>query len=241
MAEQNAALEAKPRESLGTRVARRFRKEGQVPCILMHKKDPPVHLLINAAAIERILHKGARLIDLAHPKGKDKVFIKAVQWDHLGERVYHVDFTKVAMDELLTLEVELILKGKPVGVVEEGATLDHFVKVLKIQCLPTAIPEKIEVDVTHLKKDESLKVKDIKAPEGVKILQDPDVVVATVQEHKIEEIAPATAVPGPSEPEVIKKEKAVDEGAEEGKEGKEAPKGKEAAAPAKAEKKEEKK
>ena len=230
-------IEAKPREALGTRVARRFRKDGFVPCVLMHKKDAPVNLLISGREIERILHKGARLIDLAHPKGKDRVFIKDVQWDHLGERVYHVDFTKVAMDELLTLDVELILKGKPVGVVEEGATLDHFVKTLKIQCLPTAIPEKIEVDVTHLKKDESLKVKDIKAPEGVKILQDLEVVVATVQEHKLEEVAPATATPGPAEPELIKKEKAAEEGAEEGKEG--AAKGKEAA-PAKAEKAEKK-
>src|SRR5437667_8459885 len=114
------------------------------------------------------------------------------------------------MDEMLTLEVELVLKGKPVGVVEEGATLDHFVKIAKIQCLPTAIPEKIEVDVTHLKKDESLKIKDIIPPPGVKILQDAEVVVATVQEHKLEETPVAGALPGPSEPEVIKKEKAVD-------------------------------
>src|SRR5262245_32892460 len=127
---ESIVLQATPREALGTRIARRFRKGGQVPCVLMHKKDAPVHLLISGKEIERVLHKGARLIDLAHPKGKDKVFIKDVQWDHLGERVYHVDFAKVAMDELLTLEVELVLKGKPVGVVEEGATLDHFVKVL---------------------------------------------------------------------------------------------------------------
>src|SRR5262245_52152402 len=106
---QPTALEAKPREGLGTRIARRLRKQGLVPCVLMHKKDAPVNLLISGTEIERLLHKGARLIDLNHPKGKDKVFVKAVQWDHLGERVYHVDFTKVAMDELLTLEVELVL------------------------------------------------------------------------------------------------------------------------------------
>lgn len=226
-------LQATARAALGTRVSMRYRKQGLVPCVLLHKKDAPVHLLVPGKEFERLVHKGARLIDLAHPAGKDKVFIKAVQWDHLGDHVWHVDFTKVAMDELLTLEVEVILKGKPVGVAEEGASLDHFMKTLKIQCLPTAIPEKIEVDVTHLKKDQSLKIKDIKAPQGVKFIQDPEVVVATVQEHKLEEAA--AAVPGPTEPEVIKKEKAVDE-AEEGKEA-----GKGEKAPAKAEKKEEKK
>jgi large subunit ribosomal protein L25 len=235
---ETVTIQAKAREALGSRVAVRYRNEGFVPAVLMHKKDAPVNLLIPAKEFELALHKGARLIDLAHPAGKDKVFIKEVQWDHLGEKLYHVDFTKVAMDELLTLEVALHLKGKPVGVVEEGAALDHFVKVLKIQCLPTAIPEHIEVDVTHLKKDESLKIKDIKAPAGVKLLQDPEVVVATVQEHKVEELPAAGAVPGPTEPEVIKKEKAADE--EEAKEGG-AKDAKKEAAPAKAEKKEEKK
>jgi len=119
------------------------------------------------------------------------------------------------MDELITLEVALELKGKPVGVTEEGAVLDQYVKVLRISCLPTAIPERIEADVTHLKKDDHMAVKDLKAPEGVKILNDPEVVVAAVTEHKIEEIVPAAAAtPGPVEPEVIKKEKAEEVPAE---------------------------
>src|SRR5688500_6682522 len=133
MAEAAKILEAKPRESLGTRVARRYRRQGSAPCVLLHEKDAPAHLLIPGADFERLLTKGARLIDLVHPKGKDKVVTTAVRWDQLGERVVHVDFPKVAMDELLTLEVQIVLKGKPIAVVEEGATLDHFVKTVKIQ------------------------------------------------------------------------------------------------------------
>lgn len=208
-------LKAEERKDLGTRRARRLRSAGKVPAVLSYKKEKPVNLLINARELERILSKRARIVELQHPAGKDKVFIKDVQWDHLGEHLVHVDFTKVAKDELLSLEVPLELKGKPVGVVEEGGVLDQYVKVLKIQCLPDAIPQKIEADVAHLKKDQQLHVSDLKAPAGVKILNDAAVVVAAVTEHVVEEVTPAAAAtPGPVEPEVIKKEKAEEVPAE---------------------------
>jgi large subunit ribosomal protein L25 len=213
MAEQ-FAIQAEKRESLGTRVARRYRKEGKIPAVLNRKGDPSIHLLLDAREFGRLLKKHARILDLSHPTGKDKVFIKEVQYDHLAENVVHVDFTRVAMDELLTIDVPLILKGKPVGVTEEGGVLDQYVKDLKVQCLPDAIPEKVEVDVTGLKKDVKFTVKDLPALKGVKYLHDADLLLAIVQEHKIEEIVPAAgATPGPTEPEVIKKEKG-EEGAE---------------------------
>jgi len=212
---ETISLKAENRVEVGTRVAKRLRLKGLVPVVMLRKKEGTLNLLVSTRELEMALKKGARIVDLAHPAGRDRVFIKEVQYDHLGEKIYHVDFAKVAMDELITLEVTLELKGKPVGVTEEGAVLDQYVKVLRISCLPTAIPEKIEADVTHLKKDDHMAVKDLKPPEGVKILNDPDVVVAAVTEHKIEEIVPAAAAtPGPVEPEVIKKEKAEEVPAE---------------------------
>ena len=235
---ETISLKAEPRSDLGTRVARRHRLKGLIPVVMLRKKETPLNLLVPTRELELALKKGARIVDLAHPAGRDRVFIKEVQYDHLGEKIYHVDFAKVAMDEMITLDVILELKGKPVGVTEEGAVLDQYVKVLKISCLPTAIPEKIELDVTALKKDEHVKVKDIKAPEGVKILNEPEVVVAAVTEHKLEEIAPAAAAtPGPTEPEVIKKEKAEDAAAEGEKGDKKEPAAKKDAAPKKEEKK----
>jgi large subunit ribosomal protein L25 len=213
MAEQ-FSINAEKRESLGTRVARRYRKSGKVPAVLARKGDQPLHLLVDAKEFERIVKRHARIINLAHPAGKDKVFIREVQYDHLDEHAIHVDFTKIAMDELLTLEVPLLLKGKPVGVTEEGGVLDQYIKVLKIQCLPDAIPDHVEVDVSQLKKDVKFTIKDLPVPAGLKILHEPDLVLAIVQEHKVEEIVPAAATPGPLEPEVIKKEKAEEEPAE---------------------------
>jgi large subunit ribosomal protein L25 len=213
MAEQ-FSISAEKRDALGTRVARRYRNSGKIPAVLARKGETPLHLLVDAREFERLVKKHARIINLNHPTGKDKVFIKEVQYDHLDEKAIHIDFTRVAMDELLTLEVPLLLKGKPVGVVEEGGTLDQYVKVLKIQCLPDAIPDHIEADVASLKKDVKFCLKDVPLPAGVKVTQDPELVVAIVQEHKIEEVAPAAATPGPLEPEVIKKEKGEEEAAE---------------------------
>jgi large subunit ribosomal protein L25 len=231
MAEQ-LAIKAEARDMLGTRVARRYRKSGKVPAVLARKGEKPVHLLVDVRELERLVKKHARIIDLNHPAGRDKVFIREVQYDHLDEHPVHVDFSRVAMDEMLTLEVPLMLKGKPVGVTEEGGVLDQFVKVLRIQCLPDSIPDHLEWDVTSIKKDQKLLVKDVVPPKGVKVLNEPEVVLAVVQEHKVEEIVPAAAAtPGPTEPEVIKKEKG-EEVAEEG-EKKEAPKKE---APAKEEK-----
>ena len=213
MAEQ-FSIKAEKREALGTRVSRRLRKSGKLPAVLARKGEDPLHLLVDAKEFSNLVKKHARLINLDHPSGKDKVFIKEVQYDHLDEHAIHVDFTKVAMDQLLTIEVPLILKGKPVGVTEEGGVLDHYVKVLKIQVLPDAIPDHIEADVTALKKDVKFQIKDLVLPPGVKSAQDPELLVAIVQEHKIEEVVPATATPGAVEPELIKKPKEVAEEAE---------------------------
>ena len=220
MAEQ-FSISAEKREALGTRVSRRYRQSGKIPAVLMRRGDAPLHLLVDGREFGRLLKKHARIVELAHPSGKDKVFIKDVQYDHLAEHVIHVDFTRIAKDELLTLEVDLLLKGKPVGVSEEGGILDQYVKVLKIQCLPDAIPERIEIDVTGLKKDQKLTIKDLALPAGVKANHPDGLLVAIVQEHKVEETAAAAPVPGAVEPEVIKKEKGEDaEAAPEKKEAK---------------------
>jgi len=204
---------AEKREALGTRVSRRLRKSGKIPAVLARKGEDPLHLLVDAKEFSQIVKKHARIINLTHPAGKDKVFIKEVQYDHLDEHAIHVDFTRIAMDQLLTIEVPLLLKGKPTGVSEEGGVLDQYVKVLKIQCLPDAIPDHVEADVTSLKKDVKFTVKDLHLAPGLKAAMDPDLLLAIVQEHKVEEVAPAAAV-GAVEPEVIKKPKETEEGAE---------------------------
>ncbi len=211
-------LETKPRTALGSRAARRMREDGRVPLTLNDKSKPAVHLEASARELEKMLKQGARVVTLHHPGGKDKVFLKELQYDHLGEYVYHVGFTKIAMDQDIEMEVDLVLKGKPVGVVEEGGVLDQYIKVVKIACRPDAIPQNIEAEVVELKLNDHLTIENLKAPPGVKFLQEARLVLASVTEHKEEEPQPAVAEAGPLEPEVIAKEKLEEDApTEEGK------------------------
>ena len=208
-------LATETRTALGTHASRRLRKDGIIPVTLLQRSDKPLHLQSREREIIKLLKTGARVFTLKHPGGSENVFLKEVQWDHLGEKIYHIDFTKVAADELLNLEVELVLKGKPVGVVEEEGTLDHYLKTVQISCKPDAIPEKIEVKVEHLKLNDNLTIGDITPPPGVELKQSADMVVAAVTEHKEEEVAPAEVEPGAVEPEVIEKETTEEEPTEE--------------------------
>jgi large subunit ribosomal protein L25 len=110
-----------------------------------------------------------------------------------------------------------VIKGEAEGVVKEEGVLEHVLWEVKVECLPTDIPEKIEVDVTSLKIGDSILIKDIQAPAGVKILNPPDQTVVTVKlphvEKPVEEV-----VEGVTEPELIreKKEKEEAEGEEAG-------------------------
>ena len=114
---EEMVLKIQERADFGTRSSKRMRKAGQVPAVLSHKSDNPIHISISDHDFQMILNKGGRIINL---EGAGNAFIKDVQWDHLGDKILHVDFTKVSQDEKLQMDVALILKGIPAGVKEEG-------------------------------------------------------------------------------------------------------------------------
>lgn len=227
----DANLTAEARTKLGSRESRRLVLRGLIPAVLYSKKDPQAHpLTVKKDEFALVLKRGERIIDLRHPGGQEKVLVKDVQWDPLGERILHVDFNKIALDEVITVDVALDLKGTPVGVSGEGGVLENYIKTVKVQCLPTSIPKSIVADVSGLKLNQNLHVRDIPVAAGLKLVQDADLVVASVHPPRVEETAAAEAAA--AEPEVITKkaEAAPEEEAKEGK--KEAPK---AAAPPKKE------
>jgi len=124
-----------------------------------------------------------------------------VQYDHLGAEVLHVDFARVSLDEKVEVTVPLELKGEPKGA-EEGGVLQQIISQLQIECLVTDIPDMIRHNVTEMKLNDVLHIRDLKLPDGVKVLQDEDLIVATVKEI-IEEVAAPAVEEGPAEPEVI--------------------------------------
>ena len=225
------ALTAQVRQKVGKGVARGLRRDAQVPAVLYsHGKSTPI-VMVNKDISKVLNAEGGEhaLINLKLEGGTgaaDKLaLIKDYQVDPISGKLIHLDLMEVAMNEKVKLQVAVHISGTAVGV-KEGGIFQYGQRNLEIECLPTHIPDFIDVNIEHLKVNESLHVRDITAPEGVKILTEGDNTVATIQppmsEAKLEAMlttTPAEVTEG-AEPELVKKPKTEGEAAEaKGKEG----------------------
>lgn len=214
-------LEVARREGKGKGVARKLRASGKVPAVVYGGHRDPVAIEVDRKVVSELVQKsehGVRSIFLLKMAGTDQqrhAMIKDIQIDPVSRRMTHIDFVRVIMDEVVRLNVPVHLNGTAIGV-KEGGLLDFQVRELHIECLPNAIPDSIEVDISNLAHHDYLRVGDLQAPEGVKVLDDPDRVVVGVTHAKAEAVAEtaevADAAAAPAEPEVIKKGKPEDEG-----------------------------
>src|SRR6185312_1261516 len=209
MATQSAQVTARQRTELGSRANKRLRDSGFVPGVVYGHKQAVIPVTLPRKELTGHLEHGTHLFDLALDGQSEKVLVKEVQYDHLGLDVIHVDFARVNLDEKVEVTVPLELKGTPAGEAE-GGVLQQIVAELEIECLVTEIPNAIVHNVSEMKVDDVLHIKDIKLPAGVRALQDEDQVVAQVK--TIEEEAPAAVEGDTAEPEVIGR-KAEDEAA----------------------------
>lgn len=214
MASQTAQLSAKVRGELGSRKNKKLRDAGFIPGVIYGHKEAVVPVTLPKRELVVHLNHGAHLFALAVDGKNENVLIKDVQYDHLGIEVLHVDFARVDLNERVEVTIPLVLKGEPKGA-EEGGVLQQIVVDLEIECLVTQIPDEIRYNVSEMGLDSVLHIKDLQLPEGVRALQDPDLIVATVKE--IVEETPEAAEAGEAEPEVIGKK--AEEGAEAAAEG----------------------
>jgi large subunit ribosomal protein L25 len=202
-------LETEKRDGNGSRRAEKLRKTGKVPAVLYgHKKDA-ISLAVTREQLAAVVRQGAPVIDIKTSDGVEKAQIMEVQWDHLGKEVLHVDLKRVSADERIETDVMLEIKGHAPGVAE-GGLLDQPLHSLRVECPAFAVPKSIRVSIAELKLDEVIHVRDVKAPEGVKVLDDPDAVVIHVTKPQAEPEAPAEAA-GAAEPEVITARKKEEE------------------------------
>ena len=222
---------AEKRTETGKNVNRRLRIRGLIPGVLYGAKSEATPLSVSPKEIGSILRSATgenTLFDLELGGSRRKVILKEFQVEPIKGRILHADFYEVALDKAIEVKVHVELTGVPVGVKVQGGILDFVTRELEVECLPTDIPEKIVVDVSELELGKHIRVGELKAPDKVKVLTDPGLVIAhLVTPRAEEEIAPAAAeaapVEGeaPTEPEVIKKGKA--EAAEGGEEKPERP------------------
>jgi large subunit ribosomal protein L25 len=210
-------LEVTRREGTGKEVAKKLRREGKVPAVVYGGHREPVAITVDRKSVSELIQKsehGIRSVFLLKMAGTEQqrhAMIKEVSIDPISRRMMHIDFVRVIMDEMVKVTVPVHIKGTAIGV-KEGGLLDFQVRDVHIECLPTAIPDAIDVDVTALGSHDYYRVKDLQLPEGVKVLDDPERVVVGVTHARAEvsEVA-ATEAAVAGEPEVIKKGKGEEE------------------------------
>ncbi len=173
------------REETGKGAARRLRQKGFVPGIVYGSGRGATPIAFDVARFERLLatsHGGVNtLIELTGAPGAAgrTVIAKELQREAVRGRITHVDFYEVDLKTKIEVEVPIHLTGTPVGVVN-GGVLDQQLRELELMCLPNAIPDSIEVDVSAMDLGSTLHVSDLKVPEGVDVKSEAELTVATV-------------------------------------------------------------
>src|SRR5947199_735684 len=213
------------RADRGKNAARRLRRRGLVPGIVYGGKGENLAVAVDPKALQRVLRSEAgrnAILKLSiADHGSSNAILKNWQVDPVKESFLHADFYRIAMDVAIRVTVPIHVVGEARGVKVDAGILELVIREIEVECLPGDIPERIDVDVTDLGINQSLRVSDVPAPPKVKVLQAADQVVVHVISVKEEEAPVAAAAPvaegeaaaaaPTAEPEVIKKGKKEEE------------------------------
>jgi len=213
---ESVVLETEMREGRGSRLAAKLRKKKKVPAVVYGHKEQTVSVSIDHDPILSAIRHGVRVVDIRLTGGVQKAQIVEVQWDHLGKDVLHVDFKRVSADERIEVEVPIELRGTPQGL-SDGGLLDQPLHTLRIECPAIAVPDSIRVSIAELKVEDAIHVKDLKLPEGVKALDEPDAIIVHVTRPAAAPAETPAVAAATAEPEVIRPGKKGEEGEEEKK------------------------
>ena len=226
----DVTLDVLKRDGRGKNEARRLRASGRIPAVVYGARTdgkPPegVPVAVDPKELLRILHSesGANtLISLKLDGRASRVMVKEYQLDPVTHQLLHADLYQLAMDKAITVTVPVLIKGEPRGVKLQGGLLDFVTREVQVQCLPTDIPEHIDIDVTELMLHQAVRLKDLPENPKWKPLNDPETMLVHVVMPKAEEAKEATtpeatAVAATGEPEIIKKGKTEKEGEEPAK------------------------
>ncbi len=224
MGEQSLAVEI--RNETGKGLARRLRSQGRFPAVLYGHGKASISLTVEMSALEHLLktsHAGLNtLIDLegaSEVRGR-VVLVKELQRHPVAGTLVHADFFEIDTTERIQVSVPIRLTGNPAGV-KLGGILEHTMRELELSCLPTAIPDSIEIDTSELEMGDALHVSDLVLPEGVETAIDLSLSVVHVAVPKVEEDLGADEAAAEAEGEVEGED--VGEAASSAEDGAEAP------------------
>ena len=188
-------LNAELRSERGKSIARRLRRGGRIPGVVYGDaggSDGSAALAVSVEPeqVSRVLHSEAganTLIGLTvGAGGSSKVLIKDYQVDPISHRLLHVDFYRVAMDKVITVTVRIELTGEAEGVKVQGGLIDFVQREVAVACLPSDIPEHIEVDVSPLKIGQGVRLKDLLEGVSWQPVSDPETLIVHVIAPRLE-------------------------------------------------------
>ena len=186
----NVVLQAKNREKAGSAESRRIRHAGGIPAVIYGKSGKAVSIKLDAADFLRST-KGISesTIVKVDVEGKSyDAFVKGAQRNIIDGNILHIDFYEVDSNTIVRAKVSIALHGNPIGV-REGGMLENPLREIEVECLPKDLPGRIDLDISDLKANHSLHVRDIPLAGGIKLISNPDQVVALVKFAKAEAVA----------------------------------------------------
>ena len=184
----NATLTLEARTETGSRAMRRLRRAGSVPGVIYGGKGEPVQFAVDARTLRNTLaHAGAVLEVTVGPGSTEPVMVKELQRHPVRGEIMHADLVRVDLNVAVQAPVVVELLGADDAPgVSEGGVLSQEGREVTVEALPNAVPDVIQVDVSHMVINDTLTVEAITAPEGVTIIDDPETVIATITPPTLE-------------------------------------------------------
>ena len=224
---EKVELSAELREEIGRLRVKKLRVQGEVPAVVYKKGEETINIKLSKRELVRVLHtsQGENVVVTLKLKNQDRVqpktvIMKEIQHEPLKSEILHVDFNEISLAEKVTVNVSIVAKGESIGV-KEGGVLEHALWEVEIECLPSEIPENIEVDVTGLGIGDTIHVKDLILSKGINVLTDMEQPVLSIEPPAPEEVEEVAVEPEgeavAKEPEVISEKKEEAEEPESGK------------------------
>ena len=186
---QQVRIEAETRTGSGKGAARALRREGKLPAVVYSQGEPARSIQIDARLFRRALvneNAERALISLFIDGEQGMAVVKEIQQDPVRRDLLHVDFQNIRLNEEIVVTVDIELVGEPVGV-GLGGILEFLTRQVEVRVLPTDIPDSLTLDISELEIGQSVHVHLLEPPEGVEILTDDDMVIASVAAPRVEE------------------------------------------------------
>lgn len=221
---KDITITAEPRETRGKNEARRLRVKGLSPAVVYGAGSDPVAVSISPKEVNKILQSSTGHNTIFNLDVQGTVApVMLVDWqnDPIKGRLLHVDLKRIDLSKRITVKVPIHTAGEPKGVKIQGGLHELITREIEIECLPDDIPEEFSVDVSELMIGQNIRAADIPLTGSMKLVSAPDSVISHVVALRAE--TTTAAEPGAAavaEPEVIKKGKKEEEGAEGGDKGK---------------------